>query len=351
MWGRLFTFLVALLVFGLCACLWPPEVATARSKTDVVVLVNGDRITCEILELVRGKLRVKTDSAGTIEIEWQDIVALSSGYYFRVEDTSRARYFGGITIVEGQSTFRVASFQAIVTLEKRNVVGITPIEQSFWSRFDGSLKIGYDFTRATDVKKSYIDWRNRFRTERNYIDTHLGLTHNDKGAEQGTSRRYEFKTDYTRLLRGKWTGTTSLTVERNDELKLRRRVLFSVGSGGSVLKSNRHDLLLSTGLALNSELAVDSTKATESLEVVLSAGYSRFIYDTPKTTIDTSLDVYPSLTEKDRIRVNLEITLSREIVKDLTFALDYYLKYDNKGASGEGESRDYGIGTSLGWTY
>ena len=39
--------------------------AFAAAKTDVVELVNGDRITCEIKKLDRGKLSVKTDGLGT----------------------------------------------------------------------------------------------------------------------------------------------------------------------------------------------------------------------------------------------------------------------------------------------
>ena len=38
----------------------------ARPKTDVVVLDNGDRITCEIKKLQRGKLTISTDASGTI---------------------------------------------------------------------------------------------------------------------------------------------------------------------------------------------------------------------------------------------------------------------------------------------
>jgi hypothetical protein len=44
--------------------------ATGATKTDVVELRNGDRITCEIRKLERGKLTVKTDGLGTIAVEW-----------------------------------------------------------------------------------------------------------------------------------------------------------------------------------------------------------------------------------------------------------------------------------------
>ncbi len=36
-----------------------PSSALARTKTDIVVMKNGDRITCEIRELKHGQLVVK----------------------------------------------------------------------------------------------------------------------------------------------------------------------------------------------------------------------------------------------------------------------------------------------------
>ena len=58
------------------------------AKTDIVELLNGDRITCEIKKLERGKLTVKTDGLGTIAIEWDDIQHLTSTARFDIERAS-----------------------------------------------------------------------------------------------------------------------------------------------------------------------------------------------------------------------------------------------------------------------
>jgi hypothetical protein len=351
MWRRGSSFLPLIVLLGWILSFGFAGEAHARPRTDVVVFSNGDRITCEIKELTRNKLKVNTDSAGTIEIEWEDIVAIKSDYFFRVDDTSGHRYFGEIELIEDKTLFRIANQTEIVTLEKDLVVEIIPIETTFWSRFDGSVKFGYDFTRASNVATGYLDWKNHYATERNMVDSRLYLGRTDRNDDQGIILRNELSLSYTRLLKGKWTGTTGVTLERNDELNLQRRVLLSIGSGTTPLKSNRHRMLVSAGLSLNSELATDSTNTSESLEIALKGNYSRFIYGTPKVALDTSLEVFPSITEKDRVRVNYTIDWSREIVKDLTFALEFYINYDNKGASGEGPTKDYGIGTSLGYSY
>ena len=56
---------------GLLACLFAACVcggAVAATRTDVVVLANGDRITGEILTLSRGQLEFKTDDAAFREM-------------------------------------------------------------------------------------------------------------------------------------------------------------------------------------------------------------------------------------------------------------------------------------------
>jgi hypothetical protein len=179
--------------------------ASARPKTDVVILANGDRITCEIKELTRDKLKVKTDSAGTIEIEWEDIVSIKSDYYFRVEDSSGHRYFGEIELIADKTLFRIASQDEIVTLERVVVTEIVPIETSFWSRFDGTIKLGYDYTKASNVAKGYIDWKNYYSTERDMVDTKFYHGRTERDDQEGLIIRNEISLNYTRLLKGKWT--------------------------------------------------------------------------------------------------------------------------------------------------
>ena len=57
----------------LMACLALLSASTAAApaqKTDVVTFTNGDQITCDIKELVHGRLRVKTDTMETVYVRW-----------------------------------------------------------------------------------------------------------------------------------------------------------------------------------------------------------------------------------------------------------------------------------------
>ena len=61
-----------------------------------MVLDNGNRITCEIKSLDRGRLKIGTDALETVTVYWQRVVAVASPRLFEVEVESGSRYFGAL---------------------------------------------------------------------------------------------------------------------------------------------------------------------------------------------------------------------------------------------------------------
>jgi hypothetical protein len=83
---------------------------------------------------------------------------------------------------------------------------------------------------------------------------------------------------------------------------------------------------------------------------VFQTQYEYFTYDSPKTSLTTTLTIFPSVTDAGRIRSNIDVALRRELVKDLFVELSFYDSYDSRPPD-EGEKNDYGIVTSLGYTF
>ena len=83
----------------------------------------------------------------------------------------------------------------------------------------------------------------------------------------------------------------------------------------------------------------------------MAAEHSIFRYDYPKTDVTSDVTVYPSLTTSGRIRTEIDISASREVVKDLTVVLTFYHSYDNKPLDPTAQQTDYGLVTSIGWTF
>ena len=125
-------------------------VPVIAQKTDVITLVNGDRITCEIKELERGLLRVKTDSAGTLYVEWLDIVTVRSDKHFFVETASGILAFGSLRTTAGSSGLEVAAEGRSVEVKQSSVVSIAPVEDTFWARMIGAFSFVFSFKKAND---------------------------------------------------------------------------------------------------------------------------------------------------------------------------------------------------------
>ena len=329
------------------------DVLADHPKVDKVTVKNGDEVTCEIKQLSRGKLTAKTSDMGTLDVKWSEIIALKSQFYYRVETSNGDRFYGSLERKLG-SDMLVISGETTVAIEAMDAVEIAPIEESFWDRNDGSLSFGFSFTKGSDVKQITFDWSNLYRTERNLVNLRANgiTTTTGKKNESETNKQYDISATYYRLLSKKnWTGSLSLSVSRNDEQGLKRRVMPAVGTGVNLIRSNRSTLLTSIGLGLNAELGADTSVVVYSAEVVLAVSYSFYKYNTPKTDISTGLGVYPSLTEKDRVRIDYDLKYSHELVADFTAGLSGFVKYDSQPATEGAETTDWGIVMSVGWSY
>lgn len=339
-------FLVPVLL--IVAVLWLPDAASARQKTDLVFIGKADRITGEIKQMDRGILTLSTNNIGTVNVEWEDVDSLNSVYQFRVEDQYGRKYFGSIFMTKALELQVIYAGQT-QTVPAMNVVSITPLEESFWQRLDGSIAIGFSYTKATTIAQFTSDINVRYRTPlRQWVLD--ASTIETAQTDEDTKRREDLSLTYNRLFPGRWYSTSALGAQTNDELGLDLRLLFSSGAGFNLFQTNHNEMATTGGLSVNQEWSANQDGDT-SLEAFFAVEHSTFRYDYPKTDITIDATIYPSLTTKGRVRTEVDISASREIVSDLTFVLSFYHSWDNKPLDPDAEKTDYGIVTSLGWTF
>ena len=79
------------------------------AKTDIVMLLNGDRITGEVKELAYGQLKFATEDMGTLYIEWTKIASLTTTRTLQVEMLDGRRLLGnGAARGDAPSTLRLS---------------------------------------------------------------------------------------------------------------------------------------------------------------------------------------------------------------------------------------------------
>jgi len=318
---------LALTLLLLLLLLLSPATDAQAAKTDILILHNGDRITGEIKSLARGQLSYSTDNSQTLSIEWDKVARLSSAYFFLLETQNGFKYFGSLAEASHDSVLVVTWMESINELEILDVVRITPIKKTFWDRVDGSLSVGYSATKASAVSQFTLDGNAKYKGQ--IYSTELALnaiTTNER--DDKTTRTFNFSLDQSKRLKRRWVATATGGAQRNDELGLDLRLLLSGELGYNLIHTNASMLPISLGLSVNREWSEDQT-ADNNLEGVISASYSLYFYDSPKTDLTTTITLYPSLTTRGRLRRYFSINLSHELFNDFFVKLTYNASHDN----------------------
>lgn len=310
---------------------------------------NGDRIIGEIKTLDHGALTYKTDDVGTVMIKWDKIARIVSPRYFEVEDNTGRRYYGNLQPAGQSGRMVVAVTKFVDTLDIRNVVRIYPLGQSFLSRVDGHLNLNVTFQRANRLRSINTDFEAEYRTRVRLTRLRSNIYFQNQENAEGTSRN-SVSLGQQRFLENRWLLLASGELQQNEELDLALRGLLSAGGGRFVRQTNRSDILLAAGLTLTNERFTGGD-ATSNLEALLSGQANYYQLDSPKTDLQCSLTLYPSLTDFGRIRSELSVSLNHEVIKNFNTGLLVFDNFDSRPPSDSLAKNDFGVTLMVGWTF
>ena len=235
------------------------------------------------------------------------------------------------------------------SFEHDEVVRISQIENTFWDRLSGSLTFGYSFTKASDVAQGSLGIRATHRSEiRSFAIDGSTIITSDQADD--STQRTTLNLNMTRFRPNRWFNSYFLGFESNDELGLNLRSSVGAGVGRYLVQTNISEFALIGGL-LGTDESLQGETSQQSLEGLLGLNYSRYIYDQPTLDLSVDLTAFPSITESGRTRAQLDVGLRWEVVNDLFWDLSYYHTYDSDPATGSESTSDYGVVTSLGWSY
>jgi hypothetical protein len=318
-------------------------------KTDIVELDDGNIVIGEIKKLEYGLLTYKTDYMGTLDIRWSHVVRLTSNQLLDVELSAGEHLYGSLIEGSADGKLQVLLVDATVEVEVSEVVKIEPIKSSFWKRIDGSLKFGFNFTKSTNQVQLNSGVAAKYRARRwlaefNFDTNITGTSETD--SKTNTVANFS----YFRFRKGKWFSRGDVGGTRNDELGIALRAYISGGGGRNWIQSNRSLLLTSAMLSANREVPIEG-ETTSNLELVLDNQLRIFRRDSPKTDLLFKLTIYPSLSDWGRVRVTSDTTFRQELIKDFFFDLSGYYTYDSDPPQDALSQEDYGIVTSLGYTF
>lgn len=323
--------------------------AAWAEKTDIVYLKNGDRVTGEVKSMDRGLLEFSTDHMGTVYIEWEDIREVTSTTGQAVELTNGQRFYGPMTKPEDQDMLVVNTDQGAVGVSTLDIITMYPVGAGFWDRLDISASLGFSWDKGSSVGKYNLGMDAEFHNPRFITQASFSTEVTTQEGRDDTSRAV-FDASHLVFRQNKRYHVFFGNVESNDELGIDLRVLAGVGYGVMPVRSQRNRFAIGAGLVVNHELPVGEASETN-LEAMGGINYSYFRYSTPERSLDSRLQIFPSLTDFGRWRAAFVTDFSLELIADLFWKLDIYASYDSDPISVVGASSDYGITSSLGYNF
>jgi len=325
----------------------------AAPKTDVIILVNGDRITGEIKDLAYGQLKLKTDYIGTIYVQWNKIASIQTQQILQLELADGQRYFGRIPDPgPGDAILRLTMSKAeVAPVEVRmtDVVRAAPLKERAWyDRLDGSFSAGYSYTQSSSVEQFNFaaDVGSRARERKWRVSSEAQVTNQVAGPStqratvNGTIERLRQKGRFVQ-----YTGELA----HNQGLGLDLRTLVGVGYGRYLNQREDFEWKAVAGVTLQNEIRVDGG-SLQSSEASFSTEARLYRLDHPKRDISASITVLPSLTESGRVRGEASLRARQEFIEDMFLELSLYESYDSDPPQGA-DTNDWGVVTSLGFTF
>lgn len=323
--------------------------ALPASAQDTLKLSNGDQLHGEIKSLNKSVLTLETAySDSDFKVEWKDVTRISSVRKFNIFLSSREKIYASFGAAEVPGVVALlpdGGSSREVTLDQ--IVIIDPIKDSFADRFDASISAGFTITKANNSKQ----FTSRATVSYHTKNWHLSGNYNDTRSEQDDVepiRRTDGSINFNYLFYKNWFASFSNDFLTNTEQQINLRTTQTFAVGNLLVRNNKLYLSGSAGLTFNREDYSNEAEIINTTEGFLGAEFNA--YDIGDLNILTKIGYYPSLTEKNRNRVNFSMDVKYDFPLDFFIKLGYTLNYDSHPPN-EGANKDYVIQTTLGWEF
>jgi hypothetical protein len=329
----------------------------ARDNTDIIVMKNGDRMTCEIKGLSAGVLSVKLSYAqGTIALEWAQVANLESNQLFLIQTEAGAVYTGKLS-AGGTPGGRAVTIEVATAPEKEveisqpEVVKLNQTAESFWRRFNGAINTGILYSKGNETTQysvaSQVEYlRQRWSTQASFNSS---LAHNS-GSDNST--RNQVDVSAMRLLPwNNWFYQGSGNFLQSSVQGIDLQTTLGGGIGRYLRNSNQASFYILGGFGWQNvqyRQYLGEQGARNTATGLVTAELKMFKFK--KTNLDVTAVILPEISEPGRVRVNTNASYYVKLFSDLSWNFSLYGSWDNQPPPTLSGS-DYGTSSGLSWTF
>jgi len=316
------------------------------SQRDSLVMTNGDVMVGEIKSMDKGIIFIETPySDKDFNIKWEEIKEVYSTTRFLITLGDGRRINGNLsTNANGHIILQEENGEIIETTSE-DLVNLVGLKSEFWSRVDANVDLGFSFTKANNIKQGTLNLGAGYLGDHWSTDLFFNLFRSIQDSINPTSRN-EGGLNYKYYLQHDWYLMADANYLSNTEQALNARYTGKLGAGKFLIHSNQSYWGLGGGFSMNLESFTNGTESQSSAEAY--AGTELNLFDTGDLSLLSTLYVYPSLTESNRMRSDFRMDAKYEFTGDLYVKFNLTLNYDNRPAI-PGNETDYVYGVSVGW--
>ena len=332
--------------------------ALARAKTDILVMTNGDRITCEVKNLEAGVLSVNLDYVdGTISVDWLKVARLESSALFLVQLQDGSIYAGKVIGAETlpgtpvKLTIQPEDEPESLTVNRATVVRMTQFSESFFRRFSGKITLGATYAKGNSTTQY------NFGSELDYQQSRWGarVSYNSNlssstGAETATRNQIDWSA-YRLLPRPNYFVAGIGGFLQSSVQGIQRQTSVGIGLGRFLKNTNRFHISVLGGLGWQgtSYVQPEESQPTQNIGVALvSSNLQAFIFK--KTRFELSATVVPALTVPGRLFAKTNASYYLKLFGKIDWNLSFYGSWDTQPPPNFRGS-DYGSSTGFSWTF
>lgn len=336
----------------LFSCIAFSFLCAEAQRSDMVVFNAGNRIKGEVKHMKYGALFCETDDAGDMNIDWINVVKVKSSGTFDITLKDKRRFEGSLdsTANKGEAVIVSGGQQTVVSIV--DIVEIKQLNNTFWSRIDGFVHLGFSYTKASDVANFNTGAEMNYRsfTDEITLGGNIVLTRQDVADSLIKNKKQDLGLDYRRFFNKRWLVFGTTGIEQNTELGVNYRIIAGGGAGKNLFEAKAQMMRVAVGSIYTREQS-DENVGVNNAEGLAEVYYKVYKKNMPKLSLTSSLIAYPSFTDMGRVRLSGEIAFDTEIISDFTIGFSNYHNYDNRPISSTASNYDWGIVFNLGYSF
>lgn len=319
-----------------------------NAQKDSIVLASKSILLGEIKGMDKGILVFETVYSDTdFRIKWSEVRQVFTERRFIIDLSNGQRIIANLnTDVEDIKNVNVDAGGFMLQTKLQDIIYLDPTGDKLYKKIDASFEIGLNVAKASNLTQITAGASLGYQTKKWVVSSGFDYTFSQQDSVENV-RRVDGSISLKRLLPKEWFLQASSEFLSSSELGLELRSTAKIGPGYYLNHTNINAFSVDAGIALNHEKyssEIDDEKS--SYEVYGGVAFEK--YAIGDLSILTSLNAFPSITERGRFRTDFKLDLKYDFFSDFYVSFGWTYNFDNQPAVGSSKG-DYVFKTTIGW--